>query len=241
MFKCRKFCQLNFLLLLSIDVYALKEATVETLKIEDLDSEDAPKILTAKDIEDLGLTVGLKWLLAAAQTTLQAPTVKLDVAEPVTTKSLAKNGGLDEILKQIEGYGSLEDLLLALESTEPFINPLASKPSTITRLDNYLHVFLGPTNKATIKEGEKPLLIPDFVSLRIHKTNEDEQEIETRAGQSKENQSWRILLFPCGLLQIPKLCTGCYIFNIPRNTDRHSAKAVFFAQEQNNCFNCERY
>ena len=86
--------------------------------------------------------------------------MKLDVVEPVTTKSLAKNGGLDEILKQIEGAGYLKDSLLALSSSEPFINPLASKPSTITQLDNDSHVFLGPTNKATVKEGEKPLLIP---------------------------------------------------------------------------------
>ena len=32
-------------------------------------------------------------------------------------------------------------------------------------------------NKAAVKEGEKPLLIPDFVSLGIHESNEDEQEI----------------------------------------------------------------
>ena len=79
---------------------ALKEATVETLKKEDLDREDALKLLTAKDVEDLGLTVGQKRLLAAALTTLQAPSVKPDVAEPVITKSLAKDGGLDEILKR---------------------------------------------------------------------------------------------------------------------------------------------
>ena len=39
---------------------ALKEATVEALKTEDLDNEDALKLLTVKDIEDLGLTVGQK-------------------------------------------------------------------------------------------------------------------------------------------------------------------------------------
>ena len=123
---------------------ALKEATVETLEKEDLDSEDALKLLTAKDVEDLGLTVGQKRLLAAALKTLQAQTGGVDVPEPVTTKSLAKDGGLDEILKKIEGAGSLEDSLLALGSTEPFINPPASKPSAIQRLDNDPHVFLGP-------------------------------------------------------------------------------------------------
>ena len=195
---------------------ALKEATVETLKKEDLDSEDALKLLTAKDVEDLGLTVGQKRLLAAALTTLQAPSVKPDVAEPVKTKSLAKDGGLDEILKKIEGAGSLEDSLLALGSTEPFINPLASKPSAITRLDNDPHVFLGPTNKAAVKEGEKALLIHDFVSLGIHESNEDEQEIGSTGGATiviraaKGKPKWRMLLFPCGLPQIPELCTSCY-------------------------------
>ena len=33
---------------------------------------------------------------------------------PVTTKSLAKNGDLEEILRKIEGTGPLEDSLLAL-------------------------------------------------------------------------------------------------------------------------------
>ena len=102
------------------------------LKKEDLDSEDALKLLMAKDVEDLKLMVGQKRLLAAALTMLKAPSVKPDVAEPVTTKSLAKDGGLDKILKKIERASSLEDLLLALGSTEPFINPLASKPSTVT-------------------------------------------------------------------------------------------------------------
>ena len=132
---------------------------------------DALKLLTAKNVEALGLIVGQKRLLVVALTPLQAPSVKVDVAELVTTKLLTKDGGLDEILKKMERAGSLEDALLALGSTESFINPLVSKPSAITRLDDP-HVFLGPMNKAAVKEGEKA-----FLSGNSHKSNEGKQEI----------------------------------------------------------------
>ena len=41
-----------------------------------------------------------------------------DESTPVTTKTLAKDGGLEEILKKIEGAGTLEDSLLALGTTD---------------------------------------------------------------------------------------------------------------------------
>ena len=97
-------------------------------------------------------------------------------SEPVTTKSLAKDGNLDEILKEIEGAGSQEDSLLALASTEPFMKP-STDSSCLSRLDNDPHVFLAPQHNAAKKEGEKPLLMPDFVSLGTYDSNEDEQEI----------------------------------------------------------------
>ena len=44
----------------------LKEATVEALKKEDIDSEGALKLLTEKDVEELGLSVGQKRVFEAA-------------------------------------------------------------------------------------------------------------------------------------------------------------------------------
>lgn len=165
---------------------ALKEATVEALKKEDLDNEDSLKLLTAKDIEDLGLTVGQRRVLGAAVTRLQqgkqAPPEDMPPSTPVTTKTLAKDGGLDEILKKIEGIGSLDDTLLALGSTEPLSSTNAQNTSSIPRLDNDLHVFLGPQNNAATKQGEKPLLIPDFVSLGTYDSSEEEQEIGQTSG-----------------------------------------------------------
>ena len=86
---------------------------------------------------------------------------------PITTKTLAKDAGLDKILTKIDGFGSLEDSLLALGSTEPLSGASVDKMSTssIPRLSNDPHVFLGPQSNVATKQGEKPLLIPDFVSL----------------------------------------------------------------------------
>lgn len=99
-----------------------KEATVKALKKRTSDSEDSLKLLVAKDIEDLGLGV--------------EPQPE-HVNKPITTKSLAKDGSLDEILKNIEALaaGSLEDSLLALGSTEPF-GKTPTKSSSLPRLDN---------------------------------------------------------------------------------------------------------
>ena len=44
----------------------LKEATIEVLKKEDLDSEEALKLLTSNDSESLGLSVGQKRIFEAA-------------------------------------------------------------------------------------------------------------------------------------------------------------------------------
>ena len=77
----------------------LKEATVETLKKGDLDSEEALKLLTSKDVEELGLSVGRKRVLEAAVGNLRqeakVQTEPGDPSHPVTTKSLAKDYGLE--------------------------------------------------------------------------------------------------------------------------------------------------
>lgn len=55
-FEFKSWCQAN----------QLKEATIQTLRKEDLDSEEALKLLTANDTEALGLSVGQKQVLEAA-------------------------------------------------------------------------------------------------------------------------------------------------------------------------------
>ena len=97
---------------------------------------------------------------------------------PVTTKSLANDGGLEDLLKKI-GRISMDDPLLTLGATEqPFTVPLE-------RVDNNPQVFLGTQHQAqSKKEGEtKPLLIPDFISTATYDGSvEDEQEIGGSAG-----------------------------------------------------------
>ena len=58
-------------------------------------------------------------------------------SEPVASKSLAKEGGLDEILKKIEGIGSIDDPLLTLGVTD----------TSLPRVDNDPRGFLGATAK----------------------------------------------------------------------------------------------
>jgi len=59
---------------------------------------EALKILTVKDVEELGLSVGQKRVLEAALRKLnlgeQAQPEPEEVTDPITTKSLAKDGGL---------------------------------------------------------------------------------------------------------------------------------------------------
>ena len=88
---------------------------------------------------------------------------------PVTTKTLASNGGLEVLLKKITG-ASLDDQPVMRGATEqPLSMPLK-------RVDNNLQVFLGIQDK---KGDEiKPFLIPDFVSTGTYNGSiEDEQEI----------------------------------------------------------------
>ena len=126
----------------------LKEATFEILKKEDLDSEEALKLLTSNSTEVLGLSVGQKQVFAVALRKLKQIGVKdtmSDESIPVTTKFLAKDGNLDKILKKVEGVGSQEDSLLALGTTDFSGSgklPAMLNLSTLSQLDNDPHVFL---------------------------------------------------------------------------------------------------
>lgn len=133
--------------------------------------------MTESDITNLEMTLGQRKLLVKAITELRkgSNVTTLD-PDPVTTKSLAKDGGLDEILKKIEGIGGIDDPLLTLGATE----------TPLPRLDNDPQVFLGTNAKPAqgAKGGEKPLLIPDFVSVNNLANNEEEQEIGSSGGAS---------------------------------------------------------
>ena len=73
------------------------------------------------------------------------------LGRPIRTKKqlLVKDIGLEEILKKIEGAGSLQDSLLALGSTKPFTSD-PSQPTPLPRVDNNPHVFLDPTTETGI-------------------------------------------------------------------------------------------
>lgn len=92
---------------------------------------------------------------------------------PVTTKSLANDGGLEELLKKIGGI-SMDDLLVTLGATgQPFSVPLK-------RVNSNPQVFFGTLHQPQSKKegGTKPLLIPDFISTATYDgTIKDEQEI----------------------------------------------------------------
>ena len=142
----------------------------------------------------MGLSIGQKRALEAALKKLrkdvnEKPSLgdATSASNPITTKSLASDGGLEEILKKIESAGLLDESLLALGSTDfPSAKPPALNTSTLPRLDNDLHVFFGLQQKGTsAKQGEKPLLIPDFVNLGTYDNREDEQEIGNNSSGAK--------------------------------------------------------
>ena len=92
------------------------------------------------------------------------------------------------VLKKIEGAGTLEDSLLALGTTDfsgSGKSPATLNLTTLSRLGNDPHVFLGRQQKAGTKQGEKPLLIPDFVNLGTNDNGEEKQEIGDNASRAK--------------------------------------------------------
>ena len=156
----------------------LKESTIETLKKNDLDSQDALKLVHANDIGTLDLTLGQRKLFTQALKLLNGTDADHKTegkhpseGTPVTTKSLANDGGLEELLKKIGGI-SMDDPLLTLGATDqPLTGPLE-------RVDNNPQVFLGTQHQAQKKGETKPLLIPDFISTTTYDGSvEDEQEI----------------------------------------------------------------
>ena len=103
----------------------LKESTIEILKENDLDNEGALSLLTPNDV-----ATGQAKLLTKAVDSLRSGPIPAKAKEkaaenenkaPVTTKSLAKDSGLQQLLKKIEGVGSLDDPLFTLGAAETTI------------------------------------------------------------------------------------------------------------------------
>ena len=88
--------------------YGLKQKTIYELGKSDLDSQEALKLVHADDIATLDLTLGQKKLLLHALAELngaekiaKAGETKPIKTTPVTTKTFASDGGLEELLKKI--------------------------------------------------------------------------------------------------------------------------------------------
>ena len=94
----------------------LKKPTVETLPAQDLDTNGALLILLIESgVAKLDITLGKRNILAKAIDELRKDSTREPASimpDPVTitTKSLAKDGGLEEILKKIEEIGSVRGL-----------------------------------------------------------------------------------------------------------------------------------
>ena len=109
-FNLKKWCSDN----------GLKESTIETLRNNDLDSQDALKLFHADDVGMLDLTLGQRRLFMQALNLLNGNDQDQKTEEkhqsestPVTTKSPANDGGLEDLLKKIGGI-SMDDPLLRL-------------------------------------------------------------------------------------------------------------------------------
>ena len=127
--------------------HALKQKTIDELGKCDLGSQEALKLVHTDDIATLDLTLGLKKLLLHTLEQLNGAEKGPTASEkrpiettPVTTKTLASNGGIEELLKKIAGV-SLDDPPVTRGATEkPLFVPLQ-------RADNNLQVFLGIQDK----------------------------------------------------------------------------------------------
>ena len=95
------------LLKLCCSGHGLKQKTIDKLGKSDLDSQEALKVVHSDDIATLDLTLGQKTILLhtlaelnGAEKILKAGETKPIETTPVTTKTLASDGGLEELLKK---------------------------------------------------------------------------------------------------------------------------------------------
>ena len=163
----------------------LTKKTADILKEQDLDVLEAISLLDQSNVQDLGLTKGQAKLLFKAISGLKPkqPLSKADSSKPISTTSLAKDQGLEEVLKTFEDGGEL-DALMACAGLDDLQQQqsLANDPLNATRIDLNPHVYLGkPPTSGKAKE-DKPLLIPDFVDAYAGVSEPEEHEIRSTGG-----------------------------------------------------------
>ena len=111
--------------------HGLKQKTIDELGNSNLDSQETLKLVHVDDIATLDLTLGQKKLVLHAlaepngsEKIPKAGDTKSIETTPVTTKTLASDGGLEELLKKIGGV-SLNHPFVMLRATEqPLSVPL---------------------------------------------------------------------------------------------------------------------
>ena len=131
----------------------ISSKTADILKDQDLHVEEALKLLTPGNIAERGLTKEQNKLISKAVNELRPPDLppKLADTKPITTTSLAKDQGLDEILKKLDNGRGLDALLSCgrpddLQQSLHSATPVASQPQgDMTRMDLNPHVYLGET------------------------------------------------------------------------------------------------
>ncbi len=133
----------------------LSKETFDKLEKDKAVSLEALTALDMSDIELLGLPVGQRALLRVAINTLKGVKPETDVTQPldiVTTKSLAADKDLNDLLEKMMG-AHMSDILGNLAS------------------------LLG-NNNGPSHTGERPLLIPDFVT-QCRYSQEDEEVLSS--------------------------------------------------------------
>ena len=148
----------------------LTEATLTKLKDQDIDNIEALKALTPSDVSDLALNIGQRALFRKALGKLQGdnqsqstPATGYQPSPPApvaTTKSLAKNKQLNELLSAMES-----DLLPGLLS-----KGAGYDAGDAGRGSGYQY---DPTSSIT---GKKALRIPDFITTNLDACEDDYME-----------------------------------------------------------------
>ena len=146
----------------------LTKKTVDTLKDQDLHVPEALALLTTSDIAELSLTKGQTRLLEKAVLLFQQkeePQSKGLPSAPITTTSLAKNQGLEELIQKLDDGGGLDALVACGDSIHTYIRvhrlrEIPNPPGlTLT------HMSTSGSQVQVTKKEDKPLLIPDFIDV----------------------------------------------------------------------------
>ena len=147
----------------------LSEATVGTLEKEEANSLDSLLALNKEHMQLLNLPVGQLALLMKAVEALQKPKMETEPTletEPISTKTLAANKELNELLGQLKDT-HLSDILHQHQSPD-YVDPALM---TAHSGEHHMHSI-------------KPLLIPDFViDIKKGLYEEDEEDwLTTKSG-----------------------------------------------------------